>query len=49
MPGRTGNFDGKEVECRYHGWRFDRQGRCTHILALTGHEPLTAEKVHVRA
>lgn len=48
IPLSFGKFDGKEVECRYHGWRFDGEGRCTHIPALTGNEPLTAEKVRVR-
>ena len=26
-----GSFDGNEVECPYHGWRFNTQGQCTHI------------------
>ncbi len=31
MPLRHGRFDGCEVECCYHGWRFDTQGSCTSI------------------
>lgn len=34
MPLSCGRFDGGEVECCYHGWRFDRQGRCTAIPSL---------------
>ena len=26
-----GQFDGREVECPYHGWRFATDGRCTAI------------------
>ena len=26
-----GKFDGREVECPYHGWRFATDGRCTAI------------------
>ncbi len=26
-----GHFDGTEVECPYHGWRFTTQGQCTAI------------------
>ncbi len=30
----AGAFDGREIECCYHGWRFDRDGRCTAIPSL---------------
>src|SRR5262249_46449523 len=29
-----GSFDGTEVECCYHGWRFATDGRCTAIPSL---------------
>lgn len=35
IPLSYGKFDGCEVECCYHGWRFDPQGHCTAIPALT--------------
>src|SRR5260370_15333832 len=35
IPLSEGRFDGAEVECRFHGWRFDRTGRCTAIPSLT--------------
>ncbi len=34
MPLRYGTFDGCEVECCYHGWRFNTQGACTSIPSL---------------
>jgi phenylpropionate dioxygenase-like ring-hydroxylating dioxygenase large terminal subunit len=34
MPLSAGRFDGREVECCYHGWRFDSAGRCTAIPSL---------------
>src|SRR5947199_1934515 len=30
IPLSHGTFDGTEVECCYHGWRFDCSGTCTH-------------------
>lgn len=34
IPLSDGSFDGEEIACCYHGWRFDRQGRCTAIPSL---------------
>ena len=34
VPLRHGSFDGTEVTCCYHGWRFDTAGQCTAIPAL---------------
>jgi len=34
IPLHYGKFDGREVECCYHGWRFDPAGRCVAIPAL---------------
>jgi phenylpropionate dioxygenase-like ring-hydroxylating dioxygenase large terminal subunit len=48
MPLSYGKFDGKEVECCYHGWRFDRSGACTHIPALVGGEGIEPGKILVR-
>lgn len=33
-----GVFDGHEVECPYHGWRFDTAGRCTAIPSQAAHQ-----------
>ena len=35
IPLTYGKFDGKEIECCYHGWHFNTQGVCTCIPALT--------------
>ncbi|MGE3622429.1 MAG: Rieske 2Fe-2S domain-containing protein [Bdellovibrionales bacterium] len=48
IPLSYGNFDGREVECCYHGWRFGSNGVCTHIPALAGHESIDAENIKVR-
>lgn len=34
IPLRHGRFDGCEVECCYHGWRFNTQGVCTSVPSL---------------
>jgi phenylpropionate dioxygenase-like ring-hydroxylating dioxygenase large terminal subunit len=34
MPLSEGRFDGAEIECCYHGWRFATDGRCTAIPSL---------------
>jgi phenylpropionate dioxygenase-like ring-hydroxylating dioxygenase large terminal subunit len=34
MPLSQGAFDGDEIECCYHGWRFAGDGRCTAIPSL---------------
>jgi phenylpropionate dioxygenase-like ring-hydroxylating dioxygenase large terminal subunit len=34
MPLSEGGFDGREIECCYHGWRFAADGRCTAIPSL---------------
>jgi phenylpropionate dioxygenase-like ring-hydroxylating dioxygenase large terminal subunit len=44
----AGSFDGSEVECCYHGWRFDTGGRCTAIPALVPGQAFTPGRVHVR-
>ncbi|WJI22972.1 aromatic ring-hydroxylating dioxygenase subunit alpha [Thermosynechococcus sp. B0] len=35
IPLHYGHFDGEEVECPYHGWRFNAHGHCTLIPSLT--------------
>src|SRR5690348_382067 len=34
IPLSCGRFDGREIECCYHGWRFSTDGRCTAIPSL---------------
>lgn len=35
VPLSKGCFDGKEVMCCFHGWKFDTSGTCTSIPSLT--------------
>jgi phenylpropionate dioxygenase-like ring-hydroxylating dioxygenase large terminal subunit len=37
------------VECPYHGWRFKKDGRCSKIPSLAGHEDLEEENIRVRS
>jgi len=48
MPLSFGHFDGERVECSYHGWQFDLQGRCRHIPALVDGSPIEPEKIGVQ-
>ena len=48
MPLTAGRFDGHEVECCYHGWRFDTGGRCTLIPALVPGQSFSPGRVQVR-
>lgn len=46
MPLSYGQFDGKSVECSYHGWEFDAcSGRCAEIPSLTSHDKLKEERI----
>ena len=40
IPLSDGRFDGREIECCYHGWRFDQTGKCTAIPALNPKQTL---------
>lgn len=42
IPLRHGRFNGREIECCYHGWRFDPGGRCVAIPSLAAGEDLAA-------
>lgn len=48
IPLSYGKFDGCEVECCYHGWKFGTHGGCTSIPALTGDEKIAVDKIKVR-
>jgi phenylpropionate dioxygenase-like ring-hydroxylating dioxygenase large terminal subunit len=49
IPLSYGAFDGREVECCYHGWRFNTAGRCTAIPSLVEGQKLTLDKIGVAA
>lgn len=47
MPLSCGWFNGREVECSYHGWRFDAQtGQCRLIPSLTSDQNLKIERIY---
>ena len=46
IPLSYGHFDGKTVQCSYHGWEFDAcSGRCVVIPSLTSHDKLKVERI----
>jgi len=46
IPLSYGHFDGKNVQCSYHGWEFDAcSGKCMLIPSLTGHDKLKVERI----
>ncbi|HIP78038.1 MAG TPA: aromatic ring-hydroxylating dioxygenase subunit alpha [Kiloniellaceae bacterium] len=49
IPLSYGRFDGREVECSYHGWRFGADGRCTAIPSLTPDQPMDVGKIRCGA
>ena len=49
IPLSCGSFDGREVECCYHGWRFDASGRCTAIPSLVPGQELDIGRIGVKA
>src|SRR5450631_679948 len=47
MPLSCGRFDGEQVECGYHGWRFDAQsGQCQLIPSLTADHSLKVDRIY---
>jgi phenylpropionate dioxygenase-like ring-hydroxylating dioxygenase large terminal subunit len=49
IPLSCGRFDGAEVECCYHGWRFAPDGRCTAIPSLVEDQAFELGRIRVRA
>lgn len=46
MPLSCGWFDGRTLECCYHGWQFDpHSGQCQHIPSLTSRDKLKVERI----
>lgn len=45
----AGAFDGEEVRCPFHGWRFGRDGGCRAIPSLVERGRITPEKIKVRS
>ena len=49
MPLTAGDFDGSEIECCYHGWRFNAGGECTAIPALVPGQSFSPGRIRVRS
>ncbi|MGH7174258.1 MAG: Rieske 2Fe-2S domain-containing protein, partial [Gemmataceae bacterium] len=47
IPLSYGAFDGREIECCYHGWRFNTAGRCTAIPSLVESQKMTLDRIGV--
>jgi phenylpropionate dioxygenase-like ring-hydroxylating dioxygenase large terminal subunit len=46
IPLSYGHFDGKNLQCSYHGWEFDAcSGRCVEIPSLTSQDKLKVERI----
>jgi phenylpropionate dioxygenase-like ring-hydroxylating dioxygenase large terminal subunit len=47
MPLSCGRFDGEQVECSYHGWKFDAvSGQCQLIPSLTADQTLKVDRIY---
>jgi phenylpropionate dioxygenase-like ring-hydroxylating dioxygenase large terminal subunit len=49
IPLSYGRFDGREVQCSYHGWRFGADGLCTAIPSLTPEQDMTVSRIRCGA
>jgi phenylpropionate dioxygenase-like ring-hydroxylating dioxygenase large terminal subunit len=46
IPLSYGRFDGKTMECSYHGWKFEAcSGQCVEIPSLTSQDKLKVERI----
>ncbi len=48
IPLSDGRFDGKLVECCYHGWKFNCEGVCTEIPSLMPDSPVKTERIRTK-
>ncbi|MEA2782932.1 MAG: hypothetical protein QOK29_4476 [Rhodospirillaceae bacterium] len=48
IPLSYGTFDGREVECCYHGWRFNSDGQCTAIPSLVAGQDFDLTRIRVK-
>jgi phenylpropionate dioxygenase-like ring-hydroxylating dioxygenase large terminal subunit len=49
MPLSAGRFDGHHIECCYHGWRFNTDGRCIAIPSSVAGQASALCRVHTRS
>jgi phenylpropionate dioxygenase-like ring-hydroxylating dioxygenase large terminal subunit len=48
MPLSAGRFDGHQIECCYHGWRFGTDGCCIAIPSLVAGQASALCRIHTR-
>jgi phenylpropionate dioxygenase-like ring-hydroxylating dioxygenase large terminal subunit len=48
MPLSAGRFDGHQIECCYHGWRFGTNGCCTFIPSLVPGQAFSPDRIRTR-
>lgn len=48
IPLSYGKFDGKEIECCYHGWCFDTKGTCTKVPSLTPEDKVDVSRIRTQ-
>jgi phenylpropionate dioxygenase-like ring-hydroxylating dioxygenase large terminal subunit len=47
MPLSCGRFNGRQLECSYHGWKFDAHtGQCLMIPSLTADQELKVDRIY---
>jgi phenylpropionate dioxygenase-like ring-hydroxylating dioxygenase large terminal subunit len=47
MPLSCGHFDGGQLECSYHGWRFDaHSGQCQLVPSLTADQKFRVDRIY---
>jgi phenylpropionate dioxygenase-like ring-hydroxylating dioxygenase large terminal subunit len=49
VPLSDGRFDGKQVECCFHGWTFGTDGVCTDIPTLLPEQPFEVCKMRAKS
>jgi phenylpropionate dioxygenase-like ring-hydroxylating dioxygenase large terminal subunit len=49
IPLSYGSFDGQEITCSYHGWRFASDGRCTAIPSLMPDQKINLDRIGVKS
>ncbi|MFZ4403956.1 MAG: Rieske 2Fe-2S domain-containing protein [Pseudobdellovibrionaceae bacterium] len=49
IPLSYGQIIDDQVECPYHGWRFNQAGQCTLIPSLTSNQDLDCRKIKVKS
>ncbi|WP_282604911.1 aromatic ring-hydroxylating dioxygenase subunit alpha [Pelagibius sp. Alg239-R121] len=48
IPLRHGSFDGQQVACCYHGWKFAPDGRCTEIPSIAPGQDFSCDRIKAK-